>query len=44
MYTRHAIVFFYCYSVQSLLTCIIYKEISVSIWFVCRVIYNFNCW
>nr|DAL32823.1 MAG TPA_asm: hypothetical protein [Bacteriophage sp.] len=27
-----------------MLACIIHKEISVSIWFVCRVIYNFDCW
>nr|DAT57460.1 MAG TPA: hypothetical protein [Caudoviricetes sp.] len=44
MYTRHTVVFFYCYGVQSLLACIIYKEISISVWFVRRVIYNFNCW
>nr|DAH97199.1 MAG TPA: hypothetical protein [Bacteriophage sp.] len=44
MYSRHTVVLFYCYSIQSLLTSIVYKEISISIWLVCRIIYNLNSW
>nr|DAP80469.1 MAG TPA: hypothetical protein [Caudoviricetes sp.] len=27
-----------------MLTSIVYKEISISIWFICRIIYNLNSW